>query len=293
MLRPILLTILVLTISGCKLLVMVPRGGEVQSTASGTCFELTNCVHDVTDTAYTESFTAVPAAGFRFVKWNGGDNFYCADSTNPTCIVNTGPLAGNVTDAFIAEFPEDVYIMPVFSDRTPISDTVTADGKEWAQPAQFTNLSWDDIDAVCPAASGGACSGGLAGWDMTGWTWAAVDDLNALFNSYGVNPSLGPGPDQVAVYCSQITAPVPWSGAFFAAGWTPTESTSTTLQTTGYVRDYTSGSYGRLALLSYTTDAVFEIVCPLSPSTLVASASTSVLSSVPSPNYGAFFYRNP
>jgi hypothetical protein len=53
----------------------------------------------------------------------------------------------------------------------PITDTVTADGKEWAQVDLFLNLSWYDINAVCPE---GVCSDGgmLNGYDMTGWLWA-------------------------------------------------------------------------------------------------------------------------
>ena len=55
------------------------------------------------------------------------------------------------------------------------------DGREWLQPADFTYLSWNDINAVCPE---GACAGTLNDHDMTGWTWASVDDVNALFNAY-------------------------------------------------------------------------------------------------------------
>ena len=36
---------------------------------------------------------------------------------------------------------------------------------------------------------------------MNGWTWASIDDLNALFNVY-IDPAvyvLGPGPDTVAI----------------------------------------------------------------------------------------------
>ena len=61
---------LAMLVTGCKVTVMVPRGGDVQSTASGTCLELTNCVHDIVDSTYTESFTAAPKAGFQFIKWN-------------------------------------------------------------------------------------------------------------------------------------------------------------------------------------------------------------------------------
>ena len=97
-------------------------------------------------------------------------------------------------------------------------DTVTVDGREWAQVDQFTNLSgndinsWSDINAVCPA---GVCSGVLNGYNMTGWTWASVDDVNALFNHYIGSDELGPGtyryPD---LDCSVVRD-------FFSDGWRP------------------------------------------------------------------------
>ncbi len=63
----------------------------------------------------------------------------------------------------------------------PELDTVFIDGREWAQADLFTNLSWNDINAVCPE---GACAGTLNSYDMTGWTWASVDEIKTLFNKY-------------------------------------------------------------------------------------------------------------
>ncbi|MCB1845084.1 MAG: hypothetical protein KDI09_19115 [Halioglobus sp.] len=65
---------------------------------------------------------------------------------------------------------------------TPIVDTVTIDGREWAQPDLFTGVTWDRINAVC---SGGVCGSGLVnGWDMQGWVWASYSDMTTLFNPY-------------------------------------------------------------------------------------------------------------
>lgn len=50
----------------------------------------------------------------------------------------------------------------------PITDTVTVDGNEWAQADLFVGLSWNEMNAVCPA--GNCMNGGmLGGNDMTGW----------------------------------------------------------------------------------------------------------------------------
>jgi hypothetical protein len=85
---------------------------------------------------------------------------------------------------------------------------VTVDDKEWAQVDLFTNLSWNDINAVCPA---GVCSGILNGYNMTGWTWASIDDITALFNHYFGSDELGPAPDAT----SDCAGALP----FFTDGW--------------------------------------------------------------------------
>ncbi len=95
-------------------------------------------------------------------------------------------------------------------------DTIVVDGKEWYQPDLFLNLSWSEIDSVCP---NGACNGTLNGIDLTGWNWASIDDVNALFNYYIENPTpkLGPGPDN-----TETVEGAKWARYFFNAGWRPT-----------------------------------------------------------------------
>jgi hypothetical protein len=72
-------------------------------------------------------------------------------------------------------------------DAMPITDTVVFGDKEWAQVNLFNSLSWNDISTVCP---GGPCAEGgtLNGWDMSGWTWATIDDLVALFQATTPHP---------------------------------------------------------------------------------------------------------
>ena len=89
------------------------------------------------------------------------------------------------------------------------AQSVIRDGKEWLQPIDFVGLSWDEVAAVCPA-SGGLCSGTLGGTDVTGYRWGSIDEIYALFNSYGVSPPLGPGPDFVSGFPDAVMV------AFFA-----------------------------------------------------------------------------
>jgi hypothetical protein len=183
-LKFLLLISIAAVMAGCKLAVIVVEGGEVQSIGSGTCLEGTICVHQVSDTNYTETFTAVPNSGWAFVKWNSGGGFFCQGSTDPICVISGEGAEENQAIEAIVESDETFYIMPMFVLSQPIMVTVSVDGKEWTQtpfPA-----SWDQINAVCPPPAGVCGSGArLNGYDMSGWTWASIEDVDALFNAYG------------------------------------------------------------------------------------------------------------
>lgn len=65
-------------------------------------------------------------------------------------------------------------------------------------------------------ASDGSCNGTLSGGeDLTGYTWADVDDVNGLFNNFSL-VQLGPGPDD-SNYFGQLAG----ATDFFEAGFTP------------------------------------------------------------------------
>lgn len=209
----LLFTGLVGIIAGCKLAVIVVEGGEVQSTGSGTCVAGTVCIIDVNDTSFSDAFTAVPATGWYFEKWNKGGGFFCGNSTDPTCTLSLVAGAGNSVIEAVVASSETFYLMPIFKRARPITDTISVAGGEWAQVDLFADLSWDDIKTVCPA---GVCSGVLNGFDMTGWMWASVEDLNSLFNHYIGFEALGPGPDSYAEGKNSE-----WAPAFFNDGWRP------------------------------------------------------------------------
>mgnify|MGYP003678319429 CR=1 FL=1 len=101
---------------------------------------------------------------------------------------------------------------------TPMSPVSVA-GNEWLQPVEFSAASWNDITAICDPDTG-ACSGSLLGYELTGWTWASVEAVNALFNHYlagaGVSAPrlLGPGPD-IYVELGRES----WVDELLADGW--------------------------------------------------------------------------
>lgn len=94
------------------------------------------------------------------------------------------------------------------------ADIVDVDEFEWAQVDLFTNLSWNDINAVCPNGTCGV--GSLGGYSMFGWKWASADEVNSLFNYYISRDELGAGPDRFLEIESS------GASALFLDGWRPT-----------------------------------------------------------------------
>lgn len=197
-------------VAGCKVAVIVVEGGEVQSIGSGTCFEGEICMVQVNDTNFADAFTAVPAEGWYFEKWNAGGGFFCSNSDDPTCTLSLEAGAGNSGIEALVASSETFYLMPVFK---PDKDIITVDGKQWLQPVLFKGLSWSDIDAVCPHEEG-RCNGVLNGQDLRGWTWASIDDFNALINFYIGRDELGPGGGD---YYWELDSE--WFPALFEDGW--------------------------------------------------------------------------
>ena len=238
-LRNVLPLLAIASLGACRLQVMVPTGGEVQSVGSGTCLTETVCVFEIEDNTFNESFTAVPIDGWDFLRWNSGGDFLCADSTNPTCTLNNSLLTGiPAIDAIIAS-TQSFYIQPVFQQRNdPVTDFITVGAYEIAQPDLFTNVMWWEVSAACPVSNGGICDGILKGYDLTGWTWMNFQIMNEVFNTYGVTPALPVTPPNNTGTTAMNSS---WAPAFFNAGWRPTYSLSgpdaTALE--GWIRDET------------------------------------------------------
>jgi hypothetical protein len=233
--KAIVVTAIIGLVTGCKIAVMVPEGGSVKS-STGYCFNLYSqnagfaCINRVTDTNYSESFTAIPRDGWKFVQWSGGPHFLCPELTNPTCTVTNVGLAGNAAAEAVIASDKTYYVMPIFvrtASAVPIPATVTVASRQWAQPILFIEVTRSEIAAACPD---GACSGTLNGYDMNGWTWASADDLNALFNHYIGSEQLGPGPDW------KDLPDIQWHDVFWSDGWWHTSIVNSHLAIEGFTR---------------------------------------------------------
>jgi hypothetical protein len=290
--RILLMVSVTALLAGCKLAVIVVEGGEVQSDGSGTCVASSICIVGVSEPGFAETFTAIPEGGWYFHKWNSGDGFFCGGSTNPACTLSFQGYEESKEAEDMVASSETYYLMPVFSKvANPITDTVTVDGREWAQVDLFTNLSWYQISAVCPS---GICVGVLNGHDMTGWIWASVDDINVLFNHYIGSDEMGPGPD-VFFYKSSVS---PWTTAFFNDGWRPTllDLAGWERAIEGWARDMSDQglvSFGRILDGEKEVDVGWEEY----PGEM---AETSSYEAPPNPDVeeglppvGGWFYRSP
>ena len=273
-LKLILLICITALLASCKLAVIVVEGGEVQSIGSGTCAADSICIIDVDDPNFSETFTAFPDTNWYFHNWNSGDGFFCGGSTDPTCNLSfQGHEVSEAVEDMVAS-SETFYLMPVFK---PYQDTIIVAGREWAQVDLFTNLSWNQINAVCPK---GICAGMLNGHDMTGWTWASVEDLNALFNHYVGRDVLGPGPDN---YMDDPNSE--WAPGFFNDGWRDMDSGSED-EVGGWVRSLARefDAYTPSLVNDFTPlDDTFDMIAT-DPTTGVELKGDSI---------GGWFYRSP
>ncbi|MEM8560657.1 MAG: MopE-related protein [Pseudomonadota bacterium] len=101
------LTVLALSgffLASCRLVITTDAGGHIES-ASGTadCSQ-GRCIIPI-EQFYEDTVTAVPAEGYRFVKWNG----LCAATTAEVCAIKMLPLTGE-----FAVFSGDVELSAVF-----------------------------------------------------------------------------------------------------------------------------------------------------------------------------------
>lgn len=219
-----ILTILGVTalIAGCKLVIVSPPGGDVTSVSSGSCAGGSVCEVEITNPAFTDTFTAVPKPGYAFVRWQGGSNdFNCGNSTSTTCTIT---FAGDaIAAAAVATF-EIINIMPIYKD---VGFDTDGDGQFDRVDTDDDNDGVLDVDDNCPlvgpnlngfgcpsnpitetvtapdgliyaqpgifasvtyaelaaACPSGMCTGTLSGYDVSGWKWATPQQVNNLMAS--------------------------------------------------------------------------------------------------------------
>lgn len=131
----------------------------------------------------------------------------------------------------------------IASNAISITDTIIVGDREWAQVDLFVSQFPDDVngmETICSRTTGTCGNGALNGYDMQGWTWASVDDVNALFNEYIGSAEMGPGADAYFEIGSS------WAPSFFVDGWRATSAGADFNAITGLTRNIDSGTLGTI-----------------------------------------------
>jgi hypothetical protein len=135
--------------------------------------------------------------------------------------------------------------------------TIYVDGKEWLQPVDFINNSWNQIAEVCNPNTG-VCTGSLNGIELTGWTWANSYDTSSLFNFFIGFDAVHGGGDIFNTF--EEPSPTVWLDAFYDAGFISMWGPCDPCRTMGYVADRASSTYSGLAGLgrNYVPDRLTD-----------------------------------
>jgi len=105
-----------ISLSGCKLEVIVPHGGKVVTEdGSFSCGPSATCVIDVVDLFFDQTFIAVPDEGFEFTHWKeNSEGYLCRGETGP-CELSTAQLEGSEMGQAILESDETWRLRPRFA----------------------------------------------------------------------------------------------------------------------------------------------------------------------------------
>jgi hypothetical protein len=103
-----------LVLAGCRIDIAAPQGGSVQ-TESGNyaCSEGQSCSIEVEDTAFAETFTAIPDPDQLFAGWAKAEKSLCGGSLQP-CVLDASVMAGQPALMALLESDEVFNLAPQF-----------------------------------------------------------------------------------------------------------------------------------------------------------------------------------
>ena len=104
----LLLGACLITLTSCRLLISTDETGHIMSASGHYSCDSPSCAFPISE-EITETFTAVPADGYRFVQWRG----ICRRATTEVCNARIFPLTGR-----FAKFDGDIGLTAIFEPNT-------------------------------------------------------------------------------------------------------------------------------------------------------------------------------
>lgn len=130
--KSLLPVLLLLLVEGCRITQVVPAGGHVDSISGlHDCQAGHTCVVNINGVPFSDTFTAVPAPGFRFVGWRQGvgQASLCAGATAPCALTNV-PVS-------LTALVVDTYLLPEF-EAIPAAVSINSSSPSGYYPLNYS-----------------------------------------------------------------------------------------------------------------------------------------------------------
>ncbi|MEM1110824.1 MAG: hypothetical protein AAGI11_02855 [Pseudomonadota bacterium] len=177
----VVMLLLFVCVTGCKLRIVVPQGGSVQTESTAfSCSANDTCTIDVVDLFFDETFVGVPNSGWVFEGWRRGNNRLCGGRTD-SCNLTTGEFGGIRALLDILESDEVYFLQPIF-----VRGEESNFGR-WS--GRWTNTSFSSVGALRMTATQRSNNRARVTVDLDGFVGGLLDpepqSVNATIRNNG------------------------------------------------------------------------------------------------------------